>query len=123
MDRKFAYFFITGDASVQLPSDSLSGTNFKLSSDNLYGTEGVGKNLRMEKRQLNINGRSKVNHSNGQDSNSNVRINQVYQRVEKFAAALIQLHKSTSTENYKTEIDSLSLSLLGREEATSVTRK
>ena len=41
MDRKFAYFFITGDASVQLPSDSLSGTNFKLSSDNLYGTEGV----------------------------------------------------------------------------------
>ena len=45
----------------------------------------------------------------------------VSKRVEKFAAPLIQLHKSTSTENYKTEIDSLSLSLLGREEATSVT--
>jgi len=29
----------------------------------------------------------------------------VSKRVEKFAAALIQLHKSTSTENYKTEID------------------
>ena len=43
MDRKFASFFITGDASVQLPSDSLYGTNFKLSSDGLYGTEGVDK--------------------------------------------------------------------------------
>ena len=45
MDRKFVYFFITGDASVQLPSDSLSWTNFKLSSDGLYGTEGVKQNL------------------------------------------------------------------------------
>jgi len=31
-------FFITGDRSVQLPSDSLSWINFKLSSDGLYGT-------------------------------------------------------------------------------------
>ena len=51
MDRKFAYFFITGDASVQLPSDSLSGTNFKLSSDNLYGTEGVVSMTQFSRKQ------------------------------------------------------------------------
>jgi hypothetical protein len=41
VDRKFSCFFITGAASLQLPRDSLSWTNLKLPSDNLYGTEGV----------------------------------------------------------------------------------